>query len=61
MDDAFSIKQLKRHGLRFELARLLLQHGAGPIEVARETGLTVEQVDQVRTSVNAKRREELCL
>jgi len=36
---------LARHGLRFELARLLLQHGAGALEVARKTGLEVEQID----------------
>jgi len=41
---------LARHGLRFELARLLLQHGAGPLEVARKTGLEIEQLDHLIAS-----------
>jgi hypothetical protein len=48
---------LARHGLRFELARLLLQHGAGAIEVARKTGLEVEQVDLlIAADVSEKER-----
>lgn len=42
-----SAESLARHGLRFELARLLLQHGTGALEVARKTGLEVEQVDRL--------------
>ena len=36
-----------RHGLRFALARLLLRHGVKPLKVARETGLSVEQIDRI--------------
>mgnify|MGYP003657019586 CR=1 FL=1 len=51
-----SASSLSRHGLRFELARLLLQHGAGALEVARQTGLEVEQID-LMVAADAQEKE----
>ena len=51
-----SAESLSRHGLRFELARLLLQHGAGALEVARKTGLEIEQIDQI-VAADAQEKE----
>ncbi|MEO0975992.1 MAG: hypothetical protein AAFY24_01985 [Pseudomonadota bacterium] len=45
---------LARHGLQFEWARLLFRDGVKPLEIARRTGLTVEQVDRL---VAAEKKE----
>lgn len=44
---------LKRHGLRYEYARILLQHGATPIQVSNRTGLPLEAVDHLAAERSA--------
>lgn len=52
-------RDLERHGLRFEWARVLLQHGVKPLEVARKTDLEVEQIDRLAAEMATAKKERL--
>jgi len=50
---------LERHGLRFEWAKLLLQHGVEPLEVAKKTELEIEQIDLLVADLAAAKKERV--
>lgn len=51
--------ELEHHGLRFEWAKLLLQHGVDPLEVAKKTDLEIEQIDLLVADLAAAKKEQV--